>query len=179
MKPNIGAGDKGQTSLLYGRRVSKNSPRPEAYGTIDELNSTLGLAKALCARQYSREVVGGIQKDLGIVAAELATEPEHHDRLAEHGWIVTADMVEKLEKCIVDIESKVTMPNVFIIPGATAGSAAIDMARAVVRRAERRVIGLMESDELPNRNVAAYLNRTSDVLFALARYEEAGEENNT
>ncbi|MCE5193241.1 MAG: cob(I)yrinic acid a,c-diamide adenosyltransferase [Candidatus Cryosericum sp.] len=178
MKPNIGAGDKGQTSLLYGGRVSKNSPRPEAYGTIDELNSTLGLAKALCVRQYSREILDRIQKDLGIVAAELATEPMYHDRLAEHGWIVTAEMVKKLEQCIVDIESKVSMPNVFIIPGATVGAAAIDLARAVVRRAERRVIGLMESGELPNENVAAYLNRTSDVLFALARYEEAGEEHN-
>jgi cob(I)alamin adenosyltransferase len=176
MKPNIGAGDKGQTSLLYGGRVSKNSPRPEAYGTVDELNSALGLAKALCVRQYSREVIDSIQKDLGIVAAELATEPERHDQLVSHGWIVSDEMVKKLEKCIVDIEGKVTMPKVFIIPGATAGAAAIDMARAIVRRAERRVTGLMESNELPNENVAAYLNRTSDVLFALARYEEGGKD---
>jgi cob(I)alamin adenosyltransferase len=176
MKPNIGAGDKGQTSLLYGGRVSKNSPRPEAYGTVDELNSSLGLAKALCVRQYSRDVIEGIQKDLGIVAAELATEPGHHDQLASHGWVVSDEMVKKLEKWIVDIEGKVTMPKVFIIPGATAGAAAIDMARAIVRRAERRVIALMESDDLPNENVAAFLNRTSDVLFALARYEEAGKE---
>ena len=176
MKPNIGAGDKGQTSLLYGGRVSKNSPRPEAYGTVDELSSTLGLAKALCVQQYSREVIDDIQKDLGIVAAELATEPERHDQLAEHGWVVTDEMIKKLEKHIVDIEGKVTMPKVFIIPGSTAGAAAVDMARAVVRRAERRVIGLMEIGELPNQNVAAYLNRTSDVLFALARYEEAGKD---
>jgi cob(I)alamin adenosyltransferase len=173
MKPNIGAGDKGQTSLLYGGRVSKNSPRPEAYGTVDELNSMLGLAKALCTSPYSREVIDGIQKELGIVAAELATELDHHDQLADHGWVVTDGMVKKLEDRIVEIESKVAMPKVFIIPGATAGAAAIDVARAVVRRAERRVIGLMETHDLANENVSAYLNRTSDVLFALARYEEA------
>ena len=175
MKPNIGAGDAGQTSLLYGGRVSKASPRPEAYGTVDELNSTLGLAKALCVRAYSREVIDGIQKDLGIVAAELATETEHHDQLASHGWIVTDDMVNKLKQCLADIEGKVEMPKVFVIPGATAGGAAIDCARAVVRRAERRVVELMEKNDLPNQNVAAYLNRMSDVLFALARYEEAGK----
>lgn len=176
MKPNIGAGDKGQTSLLYGGRVSKNSPRPEAYGTVDELTSMLGLAKALCVRQYSREVIDGIQKELGTVAAELATEPEHHDQLASHGWVVTDEMVKRLEDRLIDIESKVTMPKLFIIPGATAGAAAIDVARSIVRRAERRTIGLMESHELANENVSAYLNRTSDVLFALARYEEAGKE---
>jgi cob(I)alamin adenosyltransferase len=176
MKPNIGSGDKGQTSMLYGERVSKNSFGPEALGTVDELNSTLGLAKALCVRQYSREVIEGIQKDLAIVATELATEPAHQDELVNHGWTVTDEMVRKLESSIVDIESKVTMPKAFVIPGATAGGAAIDMARAVVRRVERRVIGLMEANALPNQNVAIYLNRASDVLFALARYEESGNE---
>lgn len=174
MKPNIGAGDKGQTSLLYGGRVSKNSPRPEAYGTVDEVASILGLAKALCTAQYAKDVVHDIQKDLFLVSAELATEPEHHQELEKHGWIVTDAMVAKLVTTITDIESKVTMPASFTIPGATAGAAALDMARSTVRRAERRVVALMEADDLPNANVAAYLNRTADVLFALARYEEAG-----
>jgi cob(I)alamin adenosyltransferase len=92
MKPNIGSGDKGQTSMLYGERVSKNSFGPEALGVVDELNSTLGLAKALCVRQYSREVIDSIQKDLGIVATELATEPARQDELAGHGWTVTDEM---------------------------------------------------------------------------------------
>ncbi|HWQ21260.1 MAG TPA: ATP:cob(I)alamin adenosyltransferase, partial [Clostridia bacterium] len=140
MKPNIGAGDKGTTALLFGRRVSKAGPQPEAYGTVDELNSTLGLAKSLCCQDYSREIIDGIQKDLGIVAAELATEPERHDELGKHGWIVSEEMVGKLEGQLADIEHKVTMPTKFIIPGATSGAAAIDMARAIVRRAERRVV---------------------------------------
>lgn len=178
MKPNIGAGDKGTTALLFGRRVSKASPQPEAYGTVDELNSTLGLAKSLCRQEHARGIIDDIQKDLGIVAAEIATEPERHDDLGKHGWIVSDEMVKKLEGYIEDIEHRVTMPNKFIIPGATTGAAAIDMARAIVRRAERRVVGLMESGDLINQNVAAYLNRTSDVLFALARFEEAGKVDN-
>jgi cob(I)alamin adenosyltransferase len=174
MKPNIGAGDKGTTALLFGRRVSKASPQPEAYGTVDELNSTLGLAKSLCRQEYSRGIIDDIQKDLGTVAAELATEPERHDELGKHSWIVSDEMVHKVEAYIEDIEHKVTMPTTFIIPGATTGAAAIDMARAIVRRAERRVVGLMETGDLQNQNVAAYLNRVSDALFALARFEEAG-----
>jgi cob(I)alamin adenosyltransferase len=173
VKPNIGAGDKGTTALLFGRRVSKASPQPEAYGTVDELNSTLGLAKSLCRQEYSRGIIDDIQKDLGIVAAEIATEPERHEELGKHGWIVSDEMVKKLEGSIEDIEHKVTMPNKFIIPGATPGAAAIDVARAVVRRAERRVVSLMETGVLRNQNVSAYLNRVSDVLFALARFEEA------
>lgn len=173
MKPKIGAGDKGTTALLFGRRVSKASPQPEAYGTVDELNSTLGLAKSFCSQEYSRQVIDDIQKDLGIVAAELATEPERHEELGKHGWVVSEDMVKRLEGFIKEIEGKVAMPTRFIIPGATTGAAAIDMARAIVRRAERRVVGLMEAGDLPNQNVSAYLNRTSDVLFALARFEEA------
>jgi cob(I)alamin adenosyltransferase len=174
MKPNIGAGDKGTTALLFGRRVSKASPQPEAYGTVDELNSTLGLAKSLCRQEYSRGIIDDIQKDLGTVAAELATEPERHDELGKHSWIVSDEMVHKVEGYIEDIEHKVTMPTKFIIPGATTGAAAIDMARAIVRRAERRVVGLMETGDLQNQNVAAYLNRVSDALFALARFEETG-----
>lgn len=179
MKPNIGAGDKGTTALLFGRRVSKASPQPEAYGTVDELNSTLGLAKSLCREDYVRGIIDDIQKDLGIVAAELATETERHEELGKHGWIVSDDKVKKLEGFIQEIEHRVTMPTRFIIPGATSGAAAIDMARAIVRRAERRVVGLMETGDLQNQNVAAYLNRTSDVLFALARFEEAAKPDNT
>jgi cob(I)alamin adenosyltransferase len=175
MKPNIGAGDKGTTALLYGRRVSKADAQPEAYGTVDELTSTLGFAKALCQQQYTREVIESIQKDLGIVAAELASEPERHGDLAAHGWMVTDEMVKRLEDVIVDVEHRVTMPTTFVIPGATSAGAAIDMARAVDRRAERRVVGLNVAGQLPNDRVAAYLNRLSDVLFALARYEEAPE----
>ncbi|HNW83972.1 MAG TPA: cob(I)yrinic acid a,c-diamide adenosyltransferase [Candidatus Cryosericum sp.] len=179
MKPNIGAGDKGTTALLFGKRVSKADAQPEAYGTVDELTSTLGLAKALCQQQYTRDVIESIQKDLGIVAAELATEPERHEDLGPHGWLVTDQMVKRLEDIIVDVEHRVTMPTTFVIPGATSAGAAIDMARAVDRRAERRVVSLSVAGQLPNDRVAAYLNRLSDVLFALARYEEASERDRT
>ena len=171
-------GTRGRQLFFLGRRVSKASPQPEAYGTIDELNSTLGLAKSFCSQDYSRKIIDDIQKDLGIVAAELATEPERHEELGKHGWIVSDDMVKRLEGFIQEIEGKVAMPTRFIIPGATTGAAAIDMARAIVRRAERRVVSLMETGDLQNQNVAAYLNRTSDVLFALARFEEAAKVDN-
>ncbi len=141
MKPKIGAGDKGTTALLFGRRVSKASPQPEAYGTVDELNSTLGLAKSFCSQEYSREVIDNIQKDLGIVAAELATEPERHEEPASTDWVVSEDMVKWLEGFIKEMRARSRCLPGSSIPGATTGAAAIDMARAIVRRAERRVVG--------------------------------------
>jgi cob(I)alamin adenosyltransferase len=169
-------GDLGETSLLYGGRVPKNSPRPEAYGSVDEAMSALGLARALCKRARVKEIVYAVQKDLSILSAELATAPEHYDQLQKHGWVVTAEMVDKLEEWIDELEAQITMPNAFVIAGATAGSGALDLCRSIVRRAERGAVGLRRDNMIANDNVLAYLNRSADLLFTLARYEEAAPQ---
>jgi cob(I)alamin adenosyltransferase len=166
-------GDKGDTSLCYGERVAKNSPRPEAYGTVDEAVSALGLARALCEKPQVRDIVLSLQQDLFILCAELATAPDHYDKLKGQNWAVTAEMVDRLEKLIDDFEQELEMPKMFIVPGASPGSAALHLARTLLRRAERRAVGLQRENLITNENVLAYLNRASDLVFTLARYEEA------
>lgn len=166
-------GDQGETSLLYGGRVPKSSPRPEAYGAVDEAMSALGLARALCNSARVREIVLSIQHDLSILAAELATELDHHDKLKEHNWVITAEMVDQLQQWIEQLEGEIQMPKQFIVPGATVGSGALDLARSIIRRAERRAVALRRRRMLKNENVLSYLNRAADLVFTLARYEEA------
>jgi len=165
-------GDQGETSLLYGGRVPKSSPRPQAYGVVDEAMSALGLARALCSNARVKEVVYKVQQDLSILAAELATESQHHDRLKEHNWVITAAMVDQLQQWIEQFEGEIQMPKQFIVPGATAGSGALDLARSIIRRAERRTVALWRRRMLTNEHVLSYLNRSADLVFTLARYEE-------
>ena len=168
-------GDRGETSLLYGNRVAKSDARCEAYGTIDEAVSTLGLARQFCQPEVNR-IVSKIQKELFVVGAELATPAEHYAKRAAKGNVVSADMVQRLEDLIDEFEAKVETPNAFVIPGETgAGSAVLDMARAVIRRAERRIVGLRQSDVTVGEQVLKYINRLADLLFALARYQEVQE----
>jgi cob(I)alamin adenosyltransferase len=164
-------GDSGETSLLYGQRVSKADSRCEAYGTIDEAASTLGLARHLC-KKVEQDVLIRLQRDLFRLGAELACPREYRDRLHARGDAVTAEMVDDLERLIDSLEVRTEMPRAFVVPGAVVGSAALDMARAVVRRAERRVVGLAQEGVVVNSEVARYLNRLADLLFTLARYEE-------
>lgn len=165
-------GDKGETSLCYGERVAKSSPRPEAYGAVDEAVSALGLARALSEKPKVREIVRSLQQDLSIICAELATATDHYDKLKSKNWAVTAEMVDGLEKLIDDFEQELEMPKAFVIPGASPGSAALHLARTLLRRAERRAVGLHRDNLIENENVLAYLNRASDLVFTLARYEE-------
>jgi cob(I)alamin adenosyltransferase len=165
-------GDQGETSLLYGGRVPKSSPRPDAYGTVDEAMSALGLARALSTKDKTKEIILSIQKDLSVLSAELAAEPEYRKQLEEHHWVITAGMVDKLERWIVQLESEIQMPKAFIIPGATVGSGALDLARSIIRRAERRAVALLRRHMLKNEHVLSYLNRAADLVFTLARYEE-------
>ena len=168
-------GDGGETSLLYGDRVAKSDPRCEAYGTVDEAVSALGLARHFCCPEV-RDVVLSLQQDLFVVGAELATPAQHYSKLAMKKNIVTPEMVQKLEDLIDAFEAKVEMPKAFVIPGgASAGSAALDVARTVIRRAERRVVALKESGAVKNDEVLKYLNRLADLVFTLARYEERGK----
>lgn len=168
-------GDKGETSLLFGKRVPKSSLHCEAYGTIDEAVSALGIARNMVTRKKTKDIILKIQKELFTVGAELAIAPEDSEKLASSFKPVTDKMSTELEKLIDELEAEITMPKAFIIPGANAGSAMIDLARAIVRRAERRVVTLREQDELKNEAVSPYLNRLADLLFTLARYEETRE----
>jgi len=165
-------GDQGETSLLYGGRVSKSSPRPEAYGAVDEAMSALGLARALSAKARVKELLPLLQSELSTLCAELATEPEHYEQLQARGWVITEEMVSRLERWIDELEAQVEMPKAFILPGATAGSGALDLARAMIRTAERRAVALWRRRMLKNTHVLSYLNRAADLVFVLARYEE-------
>jgi cob(I)alamin adenosyltransferase len=168
-------GDKGETSLLYGARVPKSDLRCEAYGTIDEAGSALGLARQFCEQEV-KDVILGVQKELFVVGAELATPAEHYRKLAEKGNVVTSQMVQKLEDFIDQFESRVKMPDAFIVPGgAGTGSAALDVARTIIRRAERRVVQLRDSGVAVNEEIMRYINRLADLVFTLARYQETRE----
>ena len=166
-------GDQGETGLLYGGRVSKAGPRTEAYGAVDEAVSALGLARSLCSDARVAAIIERVQRELFTVGAELATDPAEYASLTKHFSVVSPDMTGALEADIDALAEAVELPQAFIIPGASAGSAALDVARATLRRAERRAVALSDSDALPNGEVLRYLNRTSDLLFILARYEES------
>src|SRR4030042_4796302 len=149
-------GDGCETSLLYGARVAKFDDRCEAYGSIDEAVSLLGLAKNFC-RPEVRDIVSGIQRELFIVGAEMATPQEHYAKLEAKGKVVRPEMVQRLEDLIDEFEAKVDMPREFIIPGACVSSAALDVARAVVRRAERRGVAFKHSGKFLNEEILKYL----------------------
>jgi len=170
-------GDGGETSLLYGIRVAKNDLRCEAYGTIDEAVSFLGLAKSFCQSDI-KDILSKLQRDLFVVGAELATPQERYSELAAKGKMVRPEMVQRLEDLIEDFEARVDMPREFIIPGACVSSAALDVTRAVIRRAERRVVALKQAGQLMNDGLLQYLNRLADLIFTLARYEEQVADGN-
>jgi cob(I)alamin adenosyltransferase len=170
-------GDDGTTSLWYGGRVAKTDPRTEAYGSIDEANSALGIARSLCAEDQAdlHQTILSLQRELFVAGAELATAPDASDRLQDGVSRITDEMVDALEPQIDRYMNQVELPPHFVIPGGTELSAALDVARAAIRRAERRTVELRDSDGLASEAVLRYLNRASDLAFALARY--ADEEN--
>ncbi len=167
-------GDKGETSLFLGPRIPKSDPHCEAYGTIDEAVAVIGLARALSQDQKTKDMLLGVQKDLFVLAGELATPPEAHDKLAGRYPVITSGDVQRLEGLINDLEQRVKMPKEFVIPGAKPASATIHLARATIRRAERRVVSLQQDGQVPNKEVLKYLNRLADLLFTLSLYEETG-----
>ena len=172
MKIYTRRGDEGETGLLYGGRVSKTDPRCEAYGTTDEAVSALGLARALSQEPRVKEILLQVQRELFTVGAELATDAAEYDKLKKHFSVVTPDMVERLERFIDELDGQIQLPRAFIIPGASPASAALDVARTVLRRAERRAVALRDQGYLQNPHVLHYLNRAADLLFMLARYED-------
>lgn len=165
-------GDTGSTGLFFGGRVPKSDLRCEAYGTVDEAVSYLGMARNLVKQSKTREIILKVQKELFMLNAELATKCEDYGRLVARHQPVTAEMAGDLEKLIDEIEGRVELPKGFVIPGSNPASAALDVSRTIVRRAERRVVELHEKGEVKNPAILQYLNRLADLLFILARYEE-------
>ena len=150
--------------------MPKSEARVEAYGCVDELMAALGLARAMCDEKFVSEQIFAAQKDLIVVMGELATAPEDRQRYVKDGFELTSEkMVDRVTAVIVDLEKdKSLYPKDWVIPGATAASAALDLARTTCRRAERRVAELRES----NPEILRYLNRLSDLCWILARYAE-------
>jgi cob(I)alamin adenosyltransferase len=168
-------GDDGTTSLWYGGRVAKTDARTEAYGSIDEANSALGVARSLCGSRKHRDLGSDLlqlQRDLFVAGAELATAPEASERLEDGVSRITDGMVEALEVDIDRYMRQVDLPPQFVIPGGTELSAALDVARSAIRRAERRVVALRDSDGLASEAVLRFLNRASDLAFAMARFAD-------
>lgn len=165
-------GDMGETSLLFGHRVPKDSLRCEAYGTLDEAISGLGIARHSVSKPRTKEIILKIQQELFKVNAELATLCDDYDKLAAQFGVINDEMVAELEKIINELEAKIELPRSFIIPGANPGSAWLDLIRTVIRRGERRVVTMRQNDEIKNDAILSYLNRLADLLFMLARYEE-------
>lgn len=166
-------GDQGTTSLMYKRRVSKCHPRVEAYGAVDELNAALGLARALAAPAFVRDNLVLTQKDLVVLMGELATAVEDLPRYVKDGFtLVTPELTARLETVVKAIEAQNISFHGWATPGANVSSAALDVARTVCRRAERRVCELQDSSQLNNSEIVIYLNRLSDLLWLLARWVE-------
>jgi len=169
-KVTTGGGDTGYTGLLGDQRVPKYDPRPDTFGVVDEATSALGLARATTTDQRAREIILKTQQDLYVLMAELATPPEHLDAV---GFRITLEHVRWLEEAEEALKAEVEIPNKFIIPGDTLDGAALDLARTIIRRAERLVARLVHDGTVGNGETLRYLNRLSDLIFILARYLEA------
>ncbi|HEX2294654.1 MAG TPA: cob(I)yrinic acid a,c-diamide adenosyltransferase [Actinomycetota bacterium] len=173
MKIYTKKGDDGTTGLLYGGRVAKDDLRTEVYGTLDETVSALGIARAAGLVERVATIVVRVQREMFVAGAQLATSEENQPKLQEGVSKVTPSMTEQAERDIDALLDEHPLPQEFVLPGETAGSAALDLARSVVRRAERQAVALSRAGVVTDPEVLRYLNRVSDLLFALARYEEA------
>jgi cob(I)alamin adenosyltransferase len=167
-------GDDGTTGLLFGGRVRKDAPGPSAYGATDEAVSALGLARAETERGTELDtLLIRLQRELFVVGAELATEPARRDRLQDGVTRVTAAMVAALEPVIDDVTERFDAPQEFVLPGETRVAAALDLARTVVRRAEREAVAAVADGWLDaGSHVVPYLNRLADLVYTLARWQE-------
>jgi cob(I)alamin adenosyltransferase len=169
-------GDQGMTALMFNRRVPKSHPRIEACGDVDELNAALGLARAAARPPFIQDTLLMIQKDLVVVMGELATSSEDLARYVQSGHtLVTAALTARLDKLVDEIEAQDVRLDGWATPGASQLSAALDLARTVCRRAERRACALQDAGQLHSAEILPYLNRLSDLLWLLARWTEAQE----
>jgi len=162
-------GDTGLTSLFGGKRVSKDQLRVEAYGTVDELNSLIGVIRSMKVRKRADAILQAVQNDLFVLGADLAS-PKGKKGGGSHVPRIGQDHVFRLEKAIDEIEPELKALRKFILPGGTPVASHLHLARAVCRRAERCAVRLARSEPL-NPHTIPYLNRLSDLLFVLARWE--------
>ncbi len=167
-------GDDGTTGLLYGGRVAKDDTGPEAYGTTDEAVAALGVARAMASGSEPElaDTLLDLQRQLFVVGAELATAPENRHKLQPGSTLVTVEMVAPLEEAIDRIEVERGMPTEFVVPGQNPLAAALDQARTVVRRAERRAVTHTRAHGIEGSQVVPYLNRLADYLWMAARRVE-------
>lgn len=169
MKVYTRKGDDGTTGLLYGGRVRKDDPAPVAYGEVDEAQAVIGVARAHAERGGELdELLVSIERDLWVLMADLATEEANRHKLTPGATLVTAEMVDHLEQVIDDVASRFELPSEFVVPGETPVAAFLDLARTVVRRAERHSLAVAAEGS----HALAYLNRLSDLLWTLARWQE-------
>ncbi len=162
-------GDDGTTGLFYGGRVPKDSELPRAYGAVDEAQAVIGLVRTAAGHGTEVDaIVVPVMKDLYVLMAELATLPENRHKLTPGSSCVTPEMVDRLEAIIDDLDTKFDPPTEFVVPGEHPVSAWLDFARTTVRRAERQAYG---AAPLPS-YVVPYLNRLSDLLWTMARWQE-------
>jgi cob(I)alamin adenosyltransferase len=180
-------GDDGTTGLLFGGdRIPKDDLRTEAYGTLDETVAALGLARAElevkrrldalpAALAELEPLILRIQRELFVAGAELATDPIAWGRLQDGMTRVSAAMVQGIETLLADYESRIDIPKEFVVAGETRTSAALELARTIVRRAERRAVTLDRAGQVPGPHLLPYLNRLADLLWVLARAAEQAE----
>ena len=168
-KVTTGTGDTGYTGLLGEQRVPKYDPRPDTFGTVDEATSALGLARALTSNPEAKQIIYQVQQELYLLMGELATPPENYEKI---GLRMTPEHVQRLEQVENKLKEEVEIPNKFIIPGDSPDGAALDLARTIIRRAERMAVKLLHDGAIQNGEVVRYLNRLSDLIFILARYIE-------
>jgi cob(I)alamin adenosyltransferase len=177
MKIYTKKGDDGTTGLWYGGRVEKSGMRTDAYGTLDEACSALGVARALCGPEEA-EIAADIlslQNELFVAGAELATAPEAADRLEDGISRITGEMVDALDPEIDKYMARVELPPKFVIPGGNRLSAQLDLARTIVRRAERKTVTIQLAGELASTEILRFLNRASDLCFAMARFADVDD----
>lgn len=164
-----GKGDDGTTGLFYGGRVPKHDSRPEAYGTVDEAQAAIGLARAATDDADLDALLVDIERDLYVLMAELATATENHHKLSPGTSQVTEDMVSRITAATDDVGDRFEFPTEFVIPGQNEVAARLDVARTIVRRAERRATVV----DVDGSHVVPYLNRLSSLLWTAARWVES------
>lgn len=173
MKIYTRRGDDGSTGLFHGGRVAKDETGPEAYGTVDEAVSALGVARAAATGTLHDRILE-VQREMFVVAAELATAADKRGMLTAGTTLVTGEMVARLEARIDAVEDETGLPTEFVVPGGSAAAAALDLARSITRRAERRAVSHVRACGITDCWVVPYLNRLADYLYVLARSAEEG-----
>ena len=180
-------GDDGTTGLLFGgERIAKDDLRVEAYGTVDEAGAALGIARAnLGLKRRSgtlthpmtglADLVLRFQRELFVVGAELASNPDARDKLVDGQTRVSVEMVRDVERLLLELEGSIEMPREFVVPGETPTSAALELARTILRRAERRAVALRREGLHAGEHLVPYLNRLADLVWVLARAAEQAE----